>query len=188
MEQYATQKKILFLPFLQIPSGHYQVANALIEGIQNDQLHIKCDQVDILSYSYGKVEAFVSSIYLKWIKTLPNLYNKIYKNFVYKNEEEQKRYRLYEILFVPFMRKLIKEKQPDLIVCTHALPSYILNYLKEKGELKIPVINVYTDYFIHQGWGITHIDFHFVPSHYMKEFLQNKGIHNEQIFITGIPI
>ncbi|YAR63656.1 MGDG synthase family glycosyltransferase [Bacillus cytotoxicus] len=36
--------------------------------------------------------------------------------------------------------------------------------------------------------GITHIDFHFVPSHYMNEFLQNKGIHNEQIFITGIPI
>ncbi|WP_242281020.1 glycosyltransferase [Bacillus cereus group sp. BfR-BA-01347] len=188
MEQHVTQKNVLFLPFLQIPSGHHQVANALMEGIQKDQFNIKCDKVDILSYSYGRIEALVSNVYLKWIKVFPDFYNRIYQTSVYKNVEENKRYRLYEFLFVPFMRRLIRDKQPDLIICTHALPSYILNYLKEKGELKIPVINVYTDYFIHQGWGMKHIDFHFVPSHYMKEFLQNKGINNEQIFITGIPI
>lgn len=188
MEQHSTQKTILFLPFLQIPSGHHQVAHALMEGIQKDQFNIKCDQVDILSYSYGRIEALVSNVYLKWIKEFPDFYNWIYQNSVYKNVEENKRYRLYELLFVPFMRRLIRDKQPDLIICTHALPSYILNYLKEKGELKTPVINVYTDYFIHSCWGIKHNDFHFVPSHHMKEFLKKKGVNDEQIFITGIPI
>ncbi|HEK9100151.1 UDP-glucuronosyltransferase [Bacillus pfraonensis] len=188
MKQHSTQKTILFLPFLQIPSGHHQVAQALIEGIQKDQFNIKCDLVDILSYSYGRIEALVSNVYLKWIKEFPDFYNWIYQNSVYKNVEENKRYRLYELLFVPFMRKLLRDKQPDLIICTHALPSYVLNYLKEKGELKTPVINVYTDYFIHSCWGIKNIDFHFVPSHHMKEFLKNKGISNEKIFITGIPI
>ncbi|PEY37525.1 UDP-glucuronosyltransferase [Bacillus cereus] len=188
MEQHSTQKTILFLPFLQIPSGHHQVAHALMEGIQKDQINIKCDQVDILSYSYGRIEALVSNVYLKWIKVFPDFYNWIYQNSVYKNVEENKRYRLYELLFVPFMRRLIRDKQPDLIICTHALPSYILNYLKEKDELKTPVINVYTDYFIHSCWGIKNIDFHFVPSHHMKEFLKKKGVNNEQIFITGIPI
>ncbi|MGH1145086.1 MGDG synthase family glycosyltransferase [Bacillus pseudomycoides] len=188
MEQHSTQKTILFLPFLQIPSGHHQVAHALMEGIQKDQFNIKCDQVDILSYSYGRIEALVSNVYLKWIKEFPDFYNWIYQNSVYKNVEENKRYRLYELLFVPFMRRLIRDKQPDLIICTHALPSYILNYLKEKGELKTPVINVYTDYFIHSCWGIEHNDFHFVPSHHMKEFLKKKGVNDEQIFITGIPI
>ncbi len=130
---------------------------------------------------------FQTSI-LKWIQAFPGLYNWIYQSFVYKNVEKNKRYRLYELLFITFMKRLIKEKQPDLIICTHALPSYMLNYLKEKGELRTPVINVYTDYFIHRFWGIKHIDFHFVPSHHMKEFLKNKGVKEEQIFVTGIPI
>ncbi|MFC3886160.1 glycosyltransferase [Bacillus songklensis] len=188
MEQYPKDKTILFLPFLQIPSGHHQVANALMEAIKKREPNVKCDKVDILSYSYGKMEALVSTIYLKWIQAFPDFYNWIYQSSVYKNVEKNKRYRLYELLFITFMKRLIKEKQPDLIVCTHALPSYMLNYLKEKGELKTPVINVYTDYFIHRFWGIRHIDFHFVPSHHMKEFLKNKGINDEQIFITGIPI
>jgi processive 1,2-diacylglycerol beta-glucosyltransferase len=188
MEQHSTDKTILFLPFLQIPSGHHQVANALMEAIQKSQPTIKCDKVDILSYSYGKMEGFVSNIYLKWIQAFPDLYSWIYQSSVYKNVEKNKRYHLYELLFITFMKRLIKEKQPDLIVCTHALPSYMLNYLKEKDELQTPIINVYTDYFIHRFWGIKHIDFHFVPSHHMKEFLKNKGIKDEQIFITGIPI
>lgn len=86
------------------------------------------------------------------------------------------------------MRRLIKEKKPDLIICTHGFPSYILNYLKEKGEIETAVINIYTDYFIHCCWGIEHIDFHFVPSHHMRDFLKKKGVKDENIFITGIPI
>lgn len=181
-------KSVLFLPFLQIPSGHHQAANALIDEILRICPHIRCEKVDILAYSYGKIESFVSKIYLKWIHTFPVLYNSIYQNSVYKNIEKNKRYRLYELLFITFTKRLIEEKQPDIIVCTHALPAYMLNYLKAKNDLKVPVINVYTDYFIHSFWGLDHIDFHFVPSQQMKSFLIQKGINKEQIFITGVPI
>jgi processive 1,2-diacylglycerol beta-glucosyltransferase len=188
MEQHSVGKTILFLPFLQIPSGHHQVANALMEAIQKNYPAIKCDKVDILSYSYGKIEALVSSTYLKWIRNFPEIYSLIYRSSVCKNIEKAKRYRLYEVLFISFMKRLLKEKQPDLIVCTHALPSYMLNCLKRKGELQTPVINAYTDYFIHSFWGTEHIDFHFVPSDQIKELLKKRGVKDEQIFITGIPI
>lgn len=181
-------KSILFLPFLQIPSGHHQVANALIDEILRTHPQIRCDKVDILAYSYGKIEHLVSKIYLKWIQAFPGIYNSIYQNSVYKNIEQNKRYRLYEFLFIYFMKRLIQERKPDLIVCTHALPAYMLNYLKEKNELRVPVINVYTDYFIHRFWGVDHIDFHFVPSYQMKNFLNQKGVNDKRIFITGIPI
>lgn len=182
------KKTVLFLPFLQIPSGHHQVANALIDGITQIHPQIKCEKIDILEYSYGKVESLVSKIYLKWIQAFPKMYNSIYQFSVYKNIDKNKRYRLFEILFLYFMNRIIMEKKPDLVVCTHALPSYMLNYLKKKNRLKAPVINVYTDYFIHRFWGVEHIDFHFVPSHPMKKFLNNKGVSDERIFITGIPI
>ncbi|WP_404332551.1 glycosyltransferase [Mesobacillus maritimus] len=181
-------KTVLFLPFLQIPSGHHHAANALMEGIHHHCPEIKCEKVDILSYSYGKTESLVSNIYLHWIQTLPSLYNAIYKMSVCKNREKPKQYRLYEVLFLSFMKRLVNEKTPDLIVCTHALPAYMLNYLKREIGLSIPVINVYTDYFIHRFWGIEEIDFHFVASQQMKQFLIKKGVEEERIFITGIPV
>ncbi|MGJ9384703.1 MGDG synthase family glycosyltransferase [Salipaludibacillus sp. CF4.18] len=181
-------KSVLFLPFLQIPSGHHQTATALIDEILQLHPQIRCEKVDILAYSYGKIEALVSNVYLKWIQAFPGIYNALYQNSVYKNIEENKRYRLYEFLFIYFMKRLIQEKKPDLIVCTHALPAYMLNYLKKKNELRVPVINVYTDYFIHSFWGVEYIDLHFVPSYNMKHFLIKKGIRDERIFITGIPI
>ncbi|WNS74922.1 glycosyltransferase [Bacillus sp. DTU_2020_1000418_1_SI_GHA_SEK_038] len=182
------KKTVLFLPFLQIPSGHHQVANALIERIMQTHPQIKCEKVDILAYSYGKMESLVSKTYLYWIKKFPKIYNSIYQFSVYKNIEEKKRYRLYELLFISFMKRLIQEKKPDLIVCTHALPAYMLNCLKERSELRVPVINVYTDFFIHRFWGVEHIDYHFAPSQTMKKFLNEKGISDERIFVTGIPI
>src|SRR4051794_25997033 len=120
-------KTVLFLPFLQIPSGHHQVARALMDGIADRAPQILCEKVDILSYSYGKIENLISVIYLKWIHRFPKLYNFIYKISVFKNIEESKRYFLYESLFVFFMKRLIQERKPDLIVCTHALPAYMVN-------------------------------------------------------------
>lgn len=182
------KKSILFLPFLQLPSGHHQAAQALIEGIQQINPNIHCETVDILAYSYGKVEKIVSKVYLNWIYAFPEIYNRLYQFSVYRRIEEDKRYLLYEWLFLPFMKKLIEDKKPDLIICTHSLPAYLLNLLKADNELQIPVINVYTDYFIHCLWGVEHIDYHFVSSIAIKDILIKKGIQKEQIFITGIPI
>ncbi|GIN60941.1 putative glycosyltransferase YkoN [Robertmurraya siralis] len=182
------EKTVLFLPFLQIPSGHHQVANALIDSIERVNPALKCEKKDILAYGYGKVEKFISKFYINWIASFPTVYNLIYQNTVYKEPQKEKRYRAYEFLFLRFMKKLIAETDPDVIVCTHSLPSYMLNYLKQKAEIKTPIINVYTDYFIHQLWGINCIDQHFVPTAQMKELLMEKGVREEQIFITGIPV
>ncbi|WP_208591021.1 MGDG synthase family glycosyltransferase [Gracilibacillus suaedae] len=180
-------KKILFLPFLNIPSGHHQVADSLIHEMELNEPKMKCEKAEIFSYSYGKIEAFISGIYLKWIHAFPHVYNWIYQQCVYKNIEQPKNFKIYELLFLAQMKRLIKEKQPDCVVCTHALPSYMLNVMKEKGMLNIPVINVYTDFFIHRFWGTNQIDFHFVSSPNMIELLINKGVPKQRIWFTGIP-
>lgn len=186
MEKQA--KSVLFLPFLQIPSGHHQAANAIIEGLMEKDEDIQCEKVDILSYSYGRMESLISSVYLKWIHAFPGIYNALYQNSVYKNLAEDKRFHLYEFLFLAFMRRLISERKPDLIVCTHALPAYMINLLKKRMVLDVPAINVYTDYFVHRFWGVQHIDYHFVPSEGVKNFLTQKGVSEKNIYITGIPV
>ncbi|MEV2303473.1 UDP-glucuronosyltransferase [Paenibacillus larvae] len=180
-------KKVLFLPFLKITSGHHQAADALIEHIKVMDSSIHCEKVDILSYSYGKTEKVVSKFYLKWIHLLPFMYSWIYRKSC-GNFERERRYFILEIIFLRFIQKLIHEKQPDYIFCTHALPSYLLSRIKERGIISIPVINVYTDFFINDIWGRRGIDYHFVPDFRMKEWLIQREIQKEQIIITGIPI
>jgi UDP-N-acetylglucosamine:LPS N-acetylglucosamine transferase len=86
------------------------------------------------------------------------------------------------------MKKVLKESNPDLIICTHALPSYLLNRLKQQSAQSVPVINVYTDFFINQLWGVSHIDFHFAPTQEIKQLLSDQGVQNNRIFVTGIPV
>ena len=184
----ARMKHILVMPFLQMPSGHHQVANGIIDSLHDNKDKYVCEKIDILSYSYGNVEVLISKIYIKWINNFPNLYSWLYKNSAYKDDIDKKRFHLYEWLFLYWMERLIKEKNPKLIICTHSLPSYLLSHLKKNGKISIPIVNVYTDYFINQIWGIEFIDYHFVPNKEIKEVLIDRGVKSDQILVTGIPI
>ncbi|RHW42069.1 UDP-glucuronosyltransferase [Neobacillus notoginsengisoli] len=188
MEETIPARKILFMPFLKIPSGHYQAAKAIIDGIYLEDEAIQCETVDILSYSLGPIERIVSGVYLEWIKRFPGIYSRVYRMNVYTNLAKTKRFRLYESIFLRHIRRLLNEQKPNFIVCTHGLPSYLLNQLKKNGEVTVPVMNVYTDFFIHQVWGIETIDYHLVPTMEVKSFLLNRGVREERIYLTGIPI
>lgn len=181
-------KKILFLPFLQLPSGHHQVADTLEELLLEIDPKIATEKIDVLDYGFGKLESVVSFIYLKWIQYFPAIYNFIYQRSVYTNKYRTNNYWTYELLFKKIVLKLVTEKNPSLIICTHALPSYMLSKLRQEKQINTTVVNVYTDFFIHKFWGIENIDYHLVSHEKMKEYLVGQGVKTEKIFLTGIPI
>ncbi|WP_053220155.1 MGDG synthase family glycosyltransferase [Virgibacillus senegalensis] len=180
-------KKLLFLPFLQLPSGHHQVADTLIEHIQEIDSQFVCKKVDPLAYTFGKLERVISGTYLKWIHYLPQTYSWLYHKTVYNDRSTQENYPVYDLLFSKAFEKLLEEEQPDAVICTHSLPSYIIGRLKEKKNLRMLLINVYTDFFAHQMWETNGADMHFVSSHLFKEDLIQKGVNPNTVFITGIP-
>lgn len=179
--------KILFLPFLQLSSGHYQVAKSLEAWLKQNNKAYKCESIDIFSYAFRRTEAFISRSYLQAIQYLPSLYSWVYKKNVYDNSEKE-RFLFYDMLFESAMMKLIDEKKPDWLICTQALPSYIVNRLKQKQKVHVPVVNVYTDYFINSLWGKDLIDYHLVPDQLFQDQLIKNGIEREKIYVTGIPI
>lgn len=184
-------KKILFLPLFQMPSGHHQVADALIDSIKSSEEEIECKKVDFLSYWNKKLEKTIGTMYLKWISSLPKTYHWVYKRFMYETKENQVPLQVDYVQLLGFeakMLELIKEEQPDLIVCTHCFPSAILSRLKRHHQIDIPTVNVYTDFFINGVWGKEHIDLHLVNDELMKkDLIKNHGVSEHQIAITGIP-
>lgn len=182
------QKKALFLPFMQIASGHHHVADTLMSELASCEKKIAGYKVDILSYSYGKVERLISSTYLAWIKYFPEIYNWLYMQMSYKEQVSKNRKFVYEMLFTYYFKKLIEEIKPKILFFTHSLPSNIASRLKQKNELDVITVNVYTDFFVNQIWGIEGIDFHFVPSITVKNYLIEKGVREDRIYTTGIPV
>lgn len=181
-------RKFLLLPFMQIPTGHHQVADALKAYITEIDSSIEIKKVDIFHFTSPIVEKMVTSLYLKTIKFLPSFYSWLYKSNACKNYSLDKRFPFYELFFIRKMKELINTEKPDVIICTHCLPSYLINLLKSKEDLPIPIVNAYTDYFINNVWGIRHIDYHFVPSMKAKKFLEMNGVSSKKIAVTGIPV
>ncbi|SHG85513.1 MGDG synthase family glycosyltransferase [Ornithinibacillus halophilus] len=181
-------REALFLPFMQIPTGHHHVADTLMEYVQKTDHPLNCRKIDILSYSFGRIESVVSGTYLKWINALPQAYDGLYRYLAVKNLSKRKRQHVYEMLFSYSFKKLLQERSPTILFCTHALPSNLASVLKKKKQLDSIVVNVYTDYFVNRVWGIDGIDYHFAPTVEVKDFLLDLGVAKNKIFITGIPV
>ncbi|WHY66317.1 galactosyldiacylglycerol synthase [Neobacillus sp. SuZ13] len=182
-------KKILFLPLLQMQSGHHQVAEALMDLLKNHTDDLTLKKIDLLSYTNKSLEKVITKGYLNWIRYAPDTYNLAYKSFFYVPPTKKHSFKWYEPLFLKKMEQLIAEEKPDLLVCTHGFPSYLLSKLKMKGKCDIPIINVYTDFFINSVWGKEGIDLHFLPSQEIKERLSTKyQIPDQQMIVTGIPV
>lgn len=181
-------KKILILPLLDsLPSGHHQVAKALKSYIHRRSTDIQCVKIDLFHQWNPLLERMVSKSYLRWIQHFPQSYAWIYRR-VASQSQPSHMYQSLKKIFLCEMKNLVVQESPDLIICTHAFPSYLVSHLKERGECPVPVLNVYTDFFMNSVWGRKMVDYHFVSTVQMKDQLvQESGIEKEKIFVTGIP-
>ncbi|WP_026692328.1 MGDG synthase family glycosyltransferase [Peribacillus kribbensis] len=181
-------KKILFLPLLRMQSGHHQVADALMDMLKQRTQGLVIKKVDLLSYTNQSLEKVITGSYLKWIRFAPETYNLAYKSFFY-DPAANDTFKWYQHIFLKKMEQLLSVENPDLIVCTHGFPSSLISQLKRKGKCHVPVVNVYTDFFINNIWGVEGIDLHLLPSQEVKENLvRKKGISESRMIVTGIPV
>lgn len=86
------------------------------------------------------------------------------------------------------LKDLLKQFQPDVILCTHFLPMELLVDRKRKARLLQPVYCVVTDHAAHTFWTYTDIDGYFVGSELVREQLIERGVSPGIIHVTGIPI
>lgn len=154
--------KVLVLPLFQMSSGHHKVADALIDFLQKQFSFVVCRKVDFLSYCNEYIEKFVSEVYLRWIRSHPTSYHHIYKILMYRDFQKIEWIHLEPWLpyFEHKMKRMLEKEKPHLIICTHSFPSRILQRLKKRNLIDIPVINVYTDFFMNGIWGKKGIDYH----------------------------
>ncbi len=168
--------------------GHLSAANSMKEYINEKYPYINIQLIDCVQYFNKAFNKISTTAYNEMAKKAPWAWGKIYAKsqkgaLAYFTTESNK-------IMALKLKKLIKEEQPDLIISTHPFSSQMCAYLKRKKAIDVKLATIMTDFAPHEQWLVFHefCDYFFVAHEEMKQMLVNKGIDENKVYATGIPI
>ncbi len=180
-------KKILIF-YASYGGGHLNAAKSIKEYIDNNFENCESELIDCMKYVNLPIEKVTTFAYKEMAKKAPWAWGKIYSDSQ-KGPLAHISSKSNQILAIKLL-KLLREKQPDLIISTHPFGSQMCSYLKRKGKIDTKIATIMTDFSPHDQWIVGHeyTDYFFVANNKMKNYLISKNIPENTIFVTGIPI
>lgn len=173
-----------------VGTGHKRAAEALqvaFERRQPGQVRVE----DVLDYTPPLFRQAYAKSYLDITNKAPLIWGYFYhQTEVDPNVSDfvNNVRKLVEGASVVQLKEVLRNFQPDAIVCTHFLPVELLLNLKRRGDLHTPIYCVVTDFSAHTFWATPGMDGYFVGAEHTREQLIDRGVAPSLIHITGIPI
>ena len=181
-------KKVLLLS-ASAGAGHIRAADAIEKAFNQtenaDSREVR--HIDVLDYTNKVFRHLYSKAYIDLVNKLPEVPGWVYDKLDKPWKNERRRLALDKLNTRPFV-KLLREYQPDLIVCTHFLPAEIVSWLKAKEKLSSRQVIIVTDFDVHAMWLVHHYERYFVALDEARVYLEALGIPSNKITVSGIPI
>lgn len=180
--------KNILIFYASYGGGHLNAAKSIYEYILNNYKTNRIELIDCMKYVNKTVEKLSTAAYREAAKKAPWVWGKIY-NDSQKGPLAHLSTRSNKIMAIKLLR-LLREKNPDLIISTHPFSSQMCSYLKRKGKISAKIATIMTDFAPHDQWlvGSDFTDYFFVANDKMKNYLISTNIPQEKIFVTGIPL
>ncbi|UOF88883.1 1,2-diacylglycerol 3-glucosyltransferase [Fodinisporobacter ferrooxydans] len=167
--------------------GHQQASLAIQEAMKRIDPAIEVRIEDYLKMVHPIVDAVARYCYIQSVRYAPPLYSLFYHRT--KNLKSSSRIQKYlNQLGMNELKNYIQEFKPDIVISTFPTPAGVMSVLKESGTIQVPSATVITDHAIHNQWIHPYTDMYFVGSHYVKQGLIHRGVSENKIHVTGIPI
>lgn len=181
-----TQKNILVVT-ASIGSGHNKAAAAVSNELKRRYPAANINVVDFMSPETAYLNDLLKEIYLKMLDFIPTLYE-----FLYNFTAGRVKGSSVQLLLARFMKhnmaSIIEKHNTDIVICTHPFPCAAASYLKSKGKMNAKLFTVVTDFCLHQIWIYKNVDMYFVAQNGMKQELVQRGLPEDHVAVTGIPI
>ena len=162
--------------------GHYSGSEAIGQEISSRDSNIEVSIVDILDY----LMPTASKILYKSFNTLVTKWSNLY-NFVNINNEDNN-IKTFNYFFVKGLDRLFLEFNPDIVISTLPISSQYISKYKSLKKSNIPLFTFITDISSHSEWIHKNTDFYFVGDISIKKSLIDKGIDENKIIVSGIPV
>lgn len=179
----AAAPKILIL-YASYGEGHVQAARALMDSLQRLG-RCEVQLLDLMAESHPWLNSLTKFVYMQSFKTIPQLYGWVYNI----TREMEAKSAFGNVLHSFGMRQLaltLNREKPDLVI--HTFPQLALPALRRKMGMKLPIVNVVTDFDLHGRWLHPDIDRYYVATEDIRQEAAQRGILIERIIVTGIPI
>ena len=170
--------------------GHLNAAKSIHECLKNNykDKNIDVELIDCVKYINKTIEKMTTKAYNEMAKKVPWAWGRIYSDSQ-KGPLAHITSRSNKIMAIKLLR-LLREKQPDLIISTHPFGSQMCSYLKRKGKISAKIATIMTDFAPHDQWlvGKDYVDYYFVSHEKMRQELINSNVAENTVFATGIPL
>ncbi|AIQ62949.1 UDP-N-acetylglucosamine:LPS N-acetylglucosamine transferase [Paenibacillus stellifer] len=167
-------------------AGHTQAAYALSSSLRQLSPNIQTRVLEPGNFLNPRIGPLILSAYRKTVLTRPKL-----MGYVYKHQKSFNRLTTLALhrLFYTHMKNIVQQLRPDVIVCTHFIPSAVISRLKRLDpSFKTPLCTVITDYDAHATWISREVDRYLVSTQEVRTKLLLKGVSPGKIRVTGIPV
>ncbi len=170
--------------------GHLSAAKSIEEYIKEyyTNENIETELIDCMKYVNKTIETVTTVAYREMAKKVPWAWGRLYSDSK-KGPLAHISSRSNQILAIKLLR-LLRKKQPDLIISTHPFGSQMCSYLKRKGKINAKIATIMTDFAPHDQWLVesSQTNYFFVANDKIKKYIENKKITDAEIHVTGIPI
>lgn len=181
------QKQRVLLLSEGFGAGHTQAAYALSSSLRKVAPHVQTKVLELGSFLNPRVAPIIITAYKKTVSTQPRLVRMMYRSNYKKSLNRLTTLALHRIFYTRTIQ-VIRQLHPDVIVCTHPIPSAIISRIKRLELLDVPLCTVITDYDAHGTWVSREVNSYLVSTEQVKQKLLERGVEEEKIRITGIPV
>lgn len=180
-------KKILIF-YASFGGGHLSAAKAIENYLIENFTDVNVELIDCMKYVNKTIEKISTTAYKEMAKKAPWIWGKIY-NDAQKGPIAHISSKANSVMAIKLL-KLLREKNPEIIISTHPFGSQMCTYLKRKGKISAKIATILTDFKSHDQWliGADYTDFFFVSNSDMQKQLMKKNIDESKIIISGIPV
>ncbi len=168
-------------------TGHVRAAQALEKEFAREPRVSQVIHEDALNFTNKIFRDFYSTLYMKLVRTAPNVLGWAYRASDEPWKGEAVRTQL-DRLNTRKLVKFIREFDPHITVCTHFMPAGIISHLMEKEELQTRLSIIVTDMDCHAMWLSRRFQRYFVAIDETKAHLEALGLPSKRITVSGIPI
>jgi processive 1,2-diacylglycerol beta-glucosyltransferase len=172
-------------------AGHVRAAEAIRARAAEAYPDVQATHIDLMEWVPSVFRKVYAESFLYVVEKHPEIWGYLYGRSDKPPREYSKtealRKALERLNTVRFM-KLLKDLNPDHVICTHFLPAQLLSRKIRKGVFKLPVWVAVTDFDVHRLWIHEHMAGYFAASEEVAYRMAAKGVDPGIIQVTGIPI
>ncbi len=170
-----------------IGSGHNSAAAVLEASLQADPKVQNVLKLDVLETASDLYRTVYDDAYFAMVEAVPWLvgwgYDAGDAPFKLGNS-----ITLWDRFNTHVTVRTIKAYRPDVVICTHFLPTRLVSLLLSRGLLKAPLAVVTTDYDFQGLWLSSPFTHFFVARDETKAHMVGIGVPADRLTVTGIPV